>query len=41
MGCQINEEKGTNVEHSFQNNNIQKNPVILYLTCWTHLEVFS
>ena len=23
-GCRINEQKGTNVEHSFQNNNIQK-----------------
>ena len=23
-GCRINGQKGTNVEHSFQNNNIQK-----------------
>ena len=22
--CRINEQKGTNVEHSFQNNNVQK-----------------
>ena len=31
-GCRINGQKGTNLEHSFQNNNIQKifQSVIIY-----------
>ena len=30
-GCQINGQTATNVEHSFQNNNIQKNLPPCYL----------
>ena len=37
--CPINGQKGTNLEHSFQNNNIQKNLPICYYISYKYINL--